>query len=139
MKKQDSYLQRYLSNQSGIHEIIHVIRYFPHLNVFEHESETTKTTQLYAELNCGTWKESCYLRDRDCGDETKLISLKSFAILSLILCTPSAQFRGERLHNTSDGRGGISFCAIRFETRLGFVYTERKRTLRHFFIRRLSI
>ena len=46
MKKQDSYLQGYFSNQSDIHENIHVIRYFPHLNVFEHESQTTKTTQL---------------------------------------------------------------------------------------------
>ena len=36
----------YVSNQSDIHENIHVIRYFPHLNVFEHESQTTKTTQL---------------------------------------------------------------------------------------------
>ena len=74
MKKLDSYSNGYVSNQSDIHEIIHVICYFPHLNVFEHESETTKTTQLYAELNYDTWKESCYLRDKDRRDDTKLIS-----------------------------------------------------------------
>ena len=52
---------------------------------------------------------------------------KSSAILSLILCTQSAQFRGERLHNTSEERGGISFCAIGFETGLSSVHTKRLR------------
>ena len=89
-------------------------------------SGTTKTPQLRVELNDGTWKERCYLRDEVLGVKQNSFDKKSSAILSLILCTQSAQFRGERLHNTSEGRGGISFCAIRFEVGLRFAHTETK-------------